>query len=142
MKLSSMKTLDEAVREHRQDAEFRAEWDRTAFARAVATTVTAYRAKQKLTQRALSKLTGLTQPAIARLESGEHEPSLGTLAKLTLATGLTFEVKVSSGCVDLEQVYAPGKSKRAAKLPVPGRGRRVRKDLPEQSSTGAEYAAC
>ncbi|MET7668195.1 hypothetical protein [Micromonospora luteifusca] len=46
MKLSDMKTVDEAVREHNQDAEFRAEWDRTAFARKVATSVVAFRTKK------------------------------------------------------------------------------------------------
>lgn len=144
MKLSDMKTVDEAVREHNQDAEFRAEWDRTAFARKVATSVVAFRAKKDLTQRALAKLTGLTQPAIARLEAGDHEPSLGTLAKLTMATGLSFEVKVASGCVDLDMVWSEYRGSAPRVTAVPGRGRfkRVRKDFPKQSQRSHDVRTC
>jgi hypothetical protein len=35
MKLSDLKTLDQVIDDHRQDEDFRAEWDRTAFAREV-----------------------------------------------------------------------------------------------------------
>ncbi|MEH1016142.1 helix-turn-helix domain-containing protein [Micromonospora sp. CPCC 206060] len=123
MKLSDMKPLDQVIAENRQDPQFQVEWDRTAFARAVAIRVIAYRTRTGLTQRDLAKTTGLTQPAIARLERGDHEPSLGTLAKLTKATGLSFELKVAGGSVDLSarSVQQLRKWTRAVQVPKGGR---------------------
>ena len=39
-------------------------------------------------------MTGMRQPNIARFESGEHEPSLSTLARLSSALGVDFSVEV------------------------------------------------
>jgi DNA-binding XRE family transcriptional regulator len=101
MKLSQMKTLDQVVEEHGQSPEFVAEWDRAAFAREVATAVVRYRAEHGLTQRQLAAATGITQPAIARLELGETAPSLGTLVKLTKSTNLRFHVDIADGGAEL-----------------------------------------
>ncbi len=102
MKLSDLKTNAQVVAERRAtDPEFRAEWDRTAFAREVAITVLKYRTDRNLSQRGLADAAGLTQPVIARLEVGEHPPSLATLAKLSRATGLVFHVQVAAGAVEL-----------------------------------------
>ncbi|MBO4205051.1 helix-turn-helix domain-containing protein [Micromonospora echinofusca] len=128
MKLSDMKTLDQVVAENRQDPQFQVEWDRTAFARAVAVRVVAHRTRTGLTQRDLAKATGLTQPAIARLERGDHEPSLGTLAKLTKATGLSFDLKVADGGVDLSIRSVQHLRKRARVVRVPRGGRWVFRD--------------
>jgi len=49
----------------------------------------------------LAKLTGITQPAIARLELGESVPELKTLAKLSIAIGLEFRLSVARGDVVL-----------------------------------------
>lgn len=43
------------------------------------------RATQGMTQEALAKKSGLTRVHIARLESGNHDPTLGTLQKLAKA---------------------------------------------------------
>lgn len=101
MKLSDLKPLDQAIDEHRQDPEFRAGWDRTAFARDVANRVVHYRTEHGLSQRELASLVGLVQPQIARLERAEHQPSFDTLAKLTRATGLVFHLEVARGGVEL-----------------------------------------
>ena len=47
------------------------------------------RAKQGFSQAALSKRCGLTKEYIARLELGQHDPSLSTLAKLAKALKVT-----------------------------------------------------
>ncbi len=47
------------------------------------------RAEQGLTQEALAKKTGLTRVHLARLESGNHDPTLGTLQKLAKALKVT-----------------------------------------------------
>ena len=95
MKLSEMKAHDEVVREQTADPEFADEWDRTALARAVARRVVGYRTEQGLTQTALARLLGTQQPSVARLESGEHVPSLDTLWRLAFRLGLEFHIDVT-----------------------------------------------
>lgn len=98
MKISELKTINEIAQEKREsDPEYRAEWDRTAFAREVAIAIVRYRTERGMSQRDLATATGLTQPAIARLETGDHAPSLATLVKLTRSTGLRFRFDISGG---------------------------------------------
>ncbi|SDT32017.1 helix-turn-helix domain-containing protein [Actinoplanes derwentensis] len=98
MELSDLRTADEVRAERLEaDVQFRVEWDKTAFAREVGVAVVKYRTEHGLSQRDLAGLTGLHQPAIARLESGGEAPALATLAKLTRATGLTFRVDIANG---------------------------------------------
>jgi transcriptional regulator with XRE-family HTH domain len=44
-----------------------------------------HRAKQGLSQADLGEKAGITREYIARLETGRHDPSLGTLVKLAKA---------------------------------------------------------
>ena len=64
----------EVLAEMLQDPEFRAEWERTALARAVAEAVIRYRAEHGLSQTALAGMLGWRQPVVARLEAAEHNP--------------------------------------------------------------------
>ncbi len=77
-----------------QDPQFRAEWDRTALARAVAEAVIAYRAEHQLSQSALARLLGWSQPVVARLEAAEHNPTMDTLLTVARTLGLQTQVKV------------------------------------------------
>jgi ribosome-binding protein aMBF1 (putative translation factor) len=104
MKLSDLKTAAQVTDEQRQDPEFRAEWDRTAFAHDVALRILRYRAENHLTQTALARKVGMTQSVIARLESGDQPPSIQTLAKLSKGTGMDFDVKFSRGAVEFVAV--------------------------------------
>lgn len=100
MKLSDLKTIDQIIEERRQrDPKFADHWDRTAFARRVAAVVIRYRDQRGITQQALADEVGFKQSAIARLEVGETPPSLTTLAKLSHATGLRFNLDVANGDV-------------------------------------------
>jgi transcriptional regulator with XRE-family HTH domain len=56
-----------------------------------------------MTQQALADATGLKQSAIARLEVGETPPSLHTLAKLSRATGLEFNLDIANGDVAMPE---------------------------------------
>ncbi len=58
----------------RQDPDFRAHWERTALARAVALAVIGYRVKHHLTQTRLAEKLGVRQPQVARLEMGSTPP--------------------------------------------------------------------
>jgi DNA-binding XRE family transcriptional regulator len=79
----------------RQDPTFRAYWERTALARAVALAVIGYRVKHRLTQTQLAEKLGVRQPQVARLEMGEHTPSLEMLQRLARTLSLRFVVEIA-----------------------------------------------
>jgi transcriptional regulator with XRE-family HTH domain len=94
---TSEKTHGELVAEQQlADPEFRAEWERLAVARAMAATVIAYRADHDLSQRELAELLDVPQPQVARLESGEYEPSHRTLMRLASRLGLEFTISITA----------------------------------------------
>lgn len=95
MKLSEMKRQDEVVAEQlRTDPAFRAAWERTALARAVAVALVRYRAEHDLSQRDLAKRLHMKQPQVARLELGEINPSMETLMRLASRLGIEFTIDV------------------------------------------------
>jgi uncharacterized protein len=55
------------------------------------------RRRAGLSQRALARLTGVPQPAIARIESGAVSPRIDTLERLLAATGMTLEAADRAG---------------------------------------------
>lgn len=96
MKLSELPTHDEVLAEHLDaDSEYRREWERTALARAVAAKVIAYRAEHDLSQTALAGRLGMTQPAVVRLESGEHNPTFPMLLRISDALGIELAIDIS-----------------------------------------------
>jgi transcriptional regulator with XRE-family HTH domain len=94
MKLSDMQTFDEVLAEDLQDPEFRARWEKTALARAVANQVIAYRAEQGLSQSGLAQQLGVKQPQVARLEAAEHNPTIETLIKLVGVLNIEFSINI------------------------------------------------
>jgi transcriptional regulator with XRE-family HTH domain len=56
-----------------------------------------YRVEHQLTQTALARQFGVKQPAVARLEAGDHEPSVATLARLANRLGITIHLDLSPG---------------------------------------------
>jgi transcriptional regulator with XRE-family HTH domain len=92
MRLEDLIPFEQILEEELRDPEFRAAWERLAPARAVANRLILYRAEHGLTQTALARLLGMSQPAIARLETGEHVPTLPTLLKLSDVLGLEILV--------------------------------------------------
>ena len=79
----------------RQDEEFAREWEELALARAVAAQVISYRADNGLSQRELAAKLGMSQPQVARLENGEHNPTLPTLMRLATALDREFTVDIT-----------------------------------------------
>jgi transcriptional regulator with XRE-family HTH domain len=95
VKLGVTKTNDELIGEQlRTDPEFRAEWERTALARAVAVAIVRYRGEHDLSQRELGQRLGMKQPQVARLELGEVNPSMETLMRVSAALGIEFTIDV------------------------------------------------
>jgi ribosome-binding protein aMBF1 (putative translation factor) len=95
MKLQDLRSADKVLARQLKDPAFRVEWERTAVARAVAARLVEYRAEHGLTQTALAHRLGMKQPAVARLEAAEHNPSFDTLARLSHALGLEFHIDVT-----------------------------------------------
>jgi DNA-binding XRE family transcriptional regulator len=94
VKLSDLRSAEEIHARDMADPAYRAEYERTRFANDVAIRVLAYRAERGLTQTAFGRLVDMRQPHVARLESGEHEPSLSTLIRLAAALGEDFSVDI------------------------------------------------
>ena len=94
MKLSDMKTSEQVLTDELLDPAFKAEWDRTAVARAVALKVLTYRTEHVISQRALAQKLGMSQPQIARIEAGEHNPTIDTLARIADALDIEFAIDV------------------------------------------------
>jgi ribosome-binding protein aMBF1 (putative translation factor) len=89
----------DVLAKHLQNPHFRREWERSALARAVAIAVVSYRTKQRLTQTQLARKLGVRQPHVARLEMGEHTPTLEMLQRLSRMLGLRFIVEVTPAAV-------------------------------------------
>src|ERR1017187_7597784 len=96
MKLSDLPTHEQVLAEHFDaDPEYRREWERAALARAVAVKVIAYRAEHGLSQTALAKRLRMSQPAVARLESGEHSPTFPMLLRISGALGIELAIDIT-----------------------------------------------
>ncbi len=101
LKLSDLRTAEKIHQDDMRDLDYRREYERTRFANEVAIKVTSYRQAHGLSQSALAEILGMRQPNVARLESGDHEPSLSTLARLSEALGEDFSVDIKSGHIEL-----------------------------------------
>ncbi|MGH3694365.1 MAG: helix-turn-helix transcriptional regulator [Pseudonocardiaceae bacterium] len=100
-KLSELPSAAEVHEDALRDPALAAEYERTAFAHAIATRLIRYRVEHKLSQSALARQLGLHQPAIARLEAGDHEPSLATLVRLARGLGIEFHIDVTPVALEL-----------------------------------------
>lgn len=78
-----------------------AEYSKNLLAHQVALAVLRYRSEHGLSQRQLGKLLGMPQSNIARLEAGERQPTIETLAKLARVLGRDFSVEVTPERVQL-----------------------------------------
>jgi len=92
----TVKNFDALLAEEQlADPKFKAEWQRLAPAREFASTLLRYRAEHGLSQRALAKRLGVSQPRIVKLESGEHNPEIDTIINAARQLGVEFALDVS-----------------------------------------------
>jgi DNA-binding XRE family transcriptional regulator len=77
------------------DPEVAHAWQETELARQVALFLVAYRAEHRRTQTALAQKLGMRQPAVARLEVGDHNSSFRTLVRWAEALGVEFRLRSS-----------------------------------------------
>lgn len=88
--------IDDLVEEHERDPARRAaiEEGRKLVAReyyANARGLAVLRMRRGWSQRTLAEVAGMKQPHIARLESGQNDPSLDTMRRLASALGVSIE---------------------------------------------------
>lgn len=94
--MATSKTFDALVAEEQlADPSFKAEWQRLGPAREFAATLLRYRAEHKLSQRALAKMLGISQPRVVKLESGEHNPEIDTIINAVRSLGVEFVLGVA-----------------------------------------------
>lgn len=106
---------EKVLEEHLKDPEFRAEWERTAVARAVANQVLKYRIDHDLSQTALARQLGVSQAVVGRLELGEHEPKISTLRRLSQVLGMRFLLEIHpTGQPDHSAPLADGTNERVS----------------------------
>jgi ribosome-binding protein aMBF1 (putative translation factor) len=103
-KLSDLTSAAEIAAEELNDPEIRREHERTALAHAVAMRVVGYRVEHRLSQTALAHILGMHQPAVARLEAGDHEPSLATLSRLARKLGIEFHIDITPDAFRLRDI--------------------------------------
>lgn len=91
--------IEGARRRARRSGEYRAEQARVAPYEELARAIIRLRIDKGLTQEALAELVGTSKPAISRLESGQHAPTVHTLQKIARAFGghLLIGLEVPSG---------------------------------------------
>jgi DNA-binding XRE family transcriptional regulator len=95
------KTASHLAEEEARDPEVAAELARTAVANQLAILVIQYRVEHELTQTALARTLGMSQPAVARLEAGDHEPSVATLMRLARHLGITLRLQLTGDSAEL-----------------------------------------
>lgn len=78
----------------KRDPEFREEWERTAVPRALALYLMHVRRERGLTETEFARQLGMSQPAYARLDLGEHVPTIKTLKRISNALGVTFRIDI------------------------------------------------
>jgi len=99
MKLNERRKHEDILAEELEDPEYRTEWERTRFAHEVAMKVIQYRIDHSMTQTELARQLGMCQPHIARLEAGDHEPSLIILRRLAQRLGMSFHIDITPASV-------------------------------------------
>lgn len=77
--------LADIDRELRRDPEYEGALAELAPYEAIARQLVSFRIENGLSQAELARRCGVSQPAIARLERGEHEPKLATLRRVAHA---------------------------------------------------------
>ena len=93
--MDKMKTInsDELLKKQLKDKNFRKEYENLEEEFEIAKQILILRKKKNLTQKQVAELSGTSQPAIARLESGEYKNfSFSFLRKIGHALGVIPEV--------------------------------------------------
>lgn len=89
-----MTTFRDYLDENLNDPAFRAEWEEQAPERAVMREIAFERERAGLTQKELAERVGMRQGNLSRLENGNGNPSINTLAKIARGLGKRLEIRL------------------------------------------------
>lgn len=101
-----------------KDPEYRQEWERTAFARAISELIVSYRAQHNLSQTEFAKCVELSQGNVSRLESGDHNPSLDTLAHLAQVLDIEIVLDIAPADKKRKGISQSAQSKKLGEFTV------------------------
>jgi transcriptional regulator with XRE-family HTH domain len=90
-----MSTVDTKTSEWLEDPEIRLEYGSETLKYDVAAALVAARKMKNLTQTALAKIAGVSQAYIAKLESGEANPTIGHIGAILASIWLKAEINLS-----------------------------------------------
>jgi predicted transcriptional regulator len=88
-----MNDFKEYLNEQLKDADFAEEWERQAPEREYIKAIIATRMELNLTQKELSKRTGIRQSNISRIENGNSSPTIATLQQIASGMGKTLHIE-------------------------------------------------
>ena len=91
-----MKSFNQFKKEAFRDKKLKAAYDALEPEFEIAASLIKRRLEKKFTQQQLADRVGTKQSAIARLESGSYNPSLGFLKKVTHALDAKLKISVSA----------------------------------------------
>ena len=92
----SLKVWDHHLKKIESDPEYRQAWDALEDEFSIAGALIEARARAKMTQAEVAIAMGVSQPAIARIESGKSI-SLKTLRRYAKATGSKLKIELAAG---------------------------------------------
>ena len=87
-------TFEEHLKESMKDPEFRREWEKLQPERAAILTIIKAREEMGISQEQLSKLTGIDQAVISKLETGKRKPTLKMLQRLAHGLGKIVQIEI------------------------------------------------
>jgi len=79
-----------------EDPELKKEYDKLELEYKIISQIIDLRNKRKITQKQLAELVNTKQPSIARLESGDHNPTIGFLKKIAEVLDADLEINFIS----------------------------------------------
>ena len=86
-------SFDEYFNWQMQDPEFRKSWEEFQPEFQVMLAMADARSKCDITQKQLSKLSGIDQSEISKIENGERNPSVKLLGRLANAMGMELKIQ-------------------------------------------------
>lgn len=88
-----MDDFEKYLQEQLKDEEFRKEWEALNPEYTIMKAMIEARTSQGLTQKELSKRSGIAQGDISKMENGNANPSIKTLQRLAYAMGKTLKIE-------------------------------------------------
>lgn len=85
-------TYKQVIAEKMKDSSFREAWEELEPEMQLVKTMLKAREEQRLSQRDLSELTGITQADICKMEKGEANPTLQTIKRVAAGLGMQLEL--------------------------------------------------